>query len=91
PGVLNYLYNTATPNDELISGPTGIGYTYPNYWGNQTYLNNYVALTNDYMNRAGLRVLTVWNQINGATNANVGNSFAQYAPSLYGLTAQNAG
>jgi hypothetical protein len=91
PGVLDYLYDTATPNDNLISGPTGIGYTYPNYWGNQTYLDNYVALTDDYMERAGLRVLTVWNQINGATNTNVGNSFANHAPSLLGLTAQNAG
>lgn len=91
PGVLNHLYNTATPNDNLIGGPTGVGYTYPNYWGNQSYLDNYVALSNDYTNRAGLKVITVWNQINGATNPNVGNSFANYAPSLLGLTAQNAG
>ncbi|WP_434384358.1 GxGYxYP domain-containing protein [Melittangium boletus] len=91
PGVLNYLHTTATPNDNLISGPTGLGYTYPNYWGNATHLDNYVALTNDYMNRAGLKVLTVWNKIDGATNTNVGNSFAAFAPSLLGLTAQNAG
>lgn len=91
PGLLNYLYNTATPNDNLISGPTGIGYTYPNYWGNQAYLDSYVALTEDYMNRSGLKVLTVWNTINGGTNTNVGNSFAYNAPSLLGLTAQNAG
>ncbi|SES96859.1 GxGYxYP domain-containing protein [Stigmatella erecta] len=91
PGVLNYLHATSTPNDNLISGPTGLGYTYPNYWGNAAYLDRYVALTNDYMNRSGLTVLTVWNKIDGATNTNVGNSFAAHAPSLLGLTAQNAG
>ncbi|ATB27180.1 GxGYxYP domain-containing protein [Melittangium boletus] len=91
PGVLNYLHTTATPNDNLISGPTGLGYTYPNYWGNQSHLDNYVSLTNDYMSRSGLKVLTVWNTITGGTNTNVGNSFATYAPSLLGLTAQNAG
>lgn len=91
PGVLDYLYDTATPNDALISGPTGIGYTYPNLWGSQTFLDNYVTLSNDYMKRAGLKVLTVWNFINGATNDNVGNSFAAHAPSLLGLTAMNSG
>ncbi|EAU61743.1 GxGYxYP domain-containing protein, partial [Stigmatella aurantiaca] len=91
PGVLNYLHTTATANDNLISGPTGLGYTYPNYWGNQSYLDNYVSLTQDYMNRAGLKIVTVWNKIDGATNTNVGNSFAAYAPLLLGLTAQNAG
>ncbi|WNG17530.1 hypothetical protein [Cystobacter fuscus] len=91
PGVLNYLHATATPNDNLISGPTGLGYTYPNYWGNASHLDNYVTLTGDYMNRSGLKVLTVWNKIDGATNTNVGNSFAYNAPSLLGLTAQNAG
>lgn len=91
PGILNYLYNTATPNDALISGPSGIGYTYPNYWGNQAYLDSFVSLSNDYLKRAGLKVVTVWNQINGGINTNVGNSFANNAPSLLGLTAQNAG
>ncbi|MCM3626089.1 hypothetical protein M3194_01750 [Paenibacillus glycanilyticus] len=91
PGVLNYLYNTATPNDALIAGPSGVGYTYPNAWANQAYLDNFVALSNDYMNRAGLKVATIWNTITGGINPNVGNSFAQYAPSLLGLTGQNAG
>ncbi|WP_127493219.1 GxGYxYP domain-containing protein [Paenibacillus glycanilyticus] len=91
PGVLNYLYDSATPNDALIAGPSGFGYTYPNAWANQTYLNKFVALSNDYMNRAGLKVATIWNTITGGINPNVGESFAQYAPSLLGLTGQNAG
>lgn len=91
PGVLNYLYNTATKNDCLISGPSGVGYTYPNYWTNQTYLDSFVKLSDNYMNRAGLKVATIWNTILGGINDNVGNSFAINAPSLLGLTSMNAG
>jgi hypothetical protein len=91
PGVLNYLYETATPNDALIAGPSGFGYTYPNAWANQTYLDKFVSISDDYMNRAGLKVATIWNTITGGINPNVGESFAKYAPSLLGLTGQNAG
>jgi hypothetical protein len=91
PGVLHYLYQTATPNDVFICGPTGLGYTYPNFWTHQAQLDSYLSLTHDYLQRAGLTIVTVWNFITGATNANVGNSFAEHAPSLLGLTAQNAG
>ncbi|GLX70959.1 GxGYxYP domain-containing protein [Paenibacillus glycanilyticus] len=91
PGILNYLYESATPNDALISGPSGFGYTYPNAWANQTYLDKFVSISNDYMNRAGLKVATIWNTITGGINPNVGESFAQNAPSLLGLTGQNAG
>ena len=31
PGALNYLYDSATDNDNLISGPSGLGYIYPNF------------------------------------------------------------
>jgi len=48
-------------------------------------------MTNDYCSRAGLRVITIWNTILGGINTNVGESFADYAPSLLGLTAMNAG
>ncbi|CAM4061344.1 GxGYxYP domain-containing protein [Saccharibacillus endophyticus] len=91
PGVLDYLYDTATVNDALIAGPSGVGYTYPNYWNNQTYLDEYTALSGDYMERAGLKVVTIWNTITGSTNPNVGESFAQNAPNLLGMTAQGGG
>ena len=91
PGALNYYYSSATANDNLISGPSGYGYTYPNSWPNQAQLDQFVVKTEDYTRRAGLRVVTVWNTIVGSTNANVGNSFATNARSLLGLTAQNTG
>lgn len=91
PGALNYFYQTATDNDNLISGPSGYGYTYPNDFPNQNVLNQFVAKTEDYNKRAGFRVVTIWNTIVGGINQNVGEAFATYAPSLLGVTAQNTG
>lgn len=91
PGALNYYHKTATVNDNLISGPSGYGYTYPNNWPSATALNDYVAKTEDYNARAGFRVITIWNTITGGINQNVGKTFADLAPTLLGLTAQNTG
>jgi len=91
PGALNYFWQTATDNDNLISGPSGYGYTYPNSWPNQNQLNQFVAKTEDYDRRAGFRVITIWNTITGGINQNVGETFASIAPSLLGVTAQNTG
>lgn len=91
PSALNFYWSSATGNDELISGPSGYGYTYPNNWPDSNQLNQFVSKTNDYVERAGLRVVTVWNTITGGINANVGQTYADYAPSLLGLTAQNTG
>ncbi len=41
--------------------------------------------------RAGFRIITVWNTINGGINANVGESYAKNATSLLGITGQNTG
>ncbi|MDR6565152.1 T9SS type A sorting domain-containing protein [Chitinophaga ginsengisegetis] len=91
PGALNFYHQTSTNNDNLISGPSGYGYAYPNNFPNQNTLNQFVAKTEDYNKRAGFRVVTIWNTITGGINQNVGESFATYAPSLLGLTAQNTG
>jgi hypothetical protein len=91
PGALNFYHSTSTDNDNLISGPSGYGYAYPNSFPNQQKLKNFVSKTEDYNVRAGLRVVTIWNTITGGINDNVGNAFAKNAPSLLGLTAQNTG
>lgn len=91
PAALNYYHQTATANDNLISGPSGYGYAYPNNFPNATLLNQYVTKTEDYNKKAGLRVVTIWNTITGGINQNVGEAYADYAPSLLGLTAQNTG
>ncbi|MBC9915310.1 GxGYxYP domain-containing protein [Chitinophaga varians] len=91
PGALNYLWQSSTNNDNLISGPSGYGYTYPNSWPDQQLLNQFVAKTETYNQRAGFRVVTIWNTITGGINQNTGQTFALKAPSLLGMTAQNTG
>jgi hypothetical protein len=91
PGALSYYYASSTANDNLISGPSGYGYAYPNVWPSQAELDAFVARTDDYALRAGLRVVTIWNTITGGIDADVGATFAAHAPSLLGLTAQNTG
>lgn len=91
PGALAYYWKTATENDALISGPSGYGYTYPNQWKNPDQLAQFVKKTEEYNQRAGFRVVTVWNTITGGIDKNVGESFADHAPTLLGLTAQNTG
>ncbi|MES2427773.1 MAG: GxGYxYP domain-containing protein [Bacteroidota bacterium] len=91
PGALNYYWKTSTNNDNLISGPSGYGYTYPNTWTDENLLKQFVSKTQDYTDRAGLRVITIWNTITGGINPNVGKIYATQAKSLLGVTAQNTG
>ncbi|PSL23037.1 GxGYxYP domain-containing protein [Chitinophaga ginsengisoli] len=91
PGALNYYWQTSTNNDNLISGPSGYGYAYPNSWPDQARLNQFAAKTDEYNRRAGFRVITIWNTITGGINQNVGQTFATNAPYTLGLTAQNTG
>ena len=91
PGPLNYFYDTATDNDNLISGPSGLGYIYPNFFPNDDRLAEYVARTEAYNKATGIRVTTIWNTITGGIDENVGEVYAREAPSLLGLTGQNTG
>lgn len=91
PGALNYYWQTSTNNDNLISGPSGYGYTYPNAWPDEKLLKKFVSKTENYNNRAGLRVITIWNTINGGINPEIGKIYASEAKSLLGITAQNTG
>jgi MYXO-CTERM domain-containing protein len=91
PGALAYYWSTATPNDTILSGPSGYGYTYPNLWANAAQLDQFVTRTEQYNEQAGFRMITVWNTITGGINANVGDSYAKNATSLLGVTAQNTG
>jgi hypothetical protein len=94
PAALSYFHQSSTDNDNLISGPSGYGYTYPNRWVAQSLnddLATFVARTEAYNVAAGLRVITVWNTITGGIDQSVGRIFADNAPTLLGVTAQNTG
>lgn len=92
PGLLNYYYKTATPNDFFASGPSGLGYTLlydaHNYKWNNTggkAFDEYLKLTQRYLEKSGLRVITVWDEINQGQM----EMYATYCRYLYGVTQQD--
>ena len=73
----------------LISGPSGLGYAYPEFSRmTQTQLDQYVTQTEDYTRRAGLKVIKIWNTNTGGIKANVGSDYASKCPDLLGLTTR---
>lgn len=91
PMMLNYYYGKATENDCFVSGPSGMGYAMPydahnsRYYAsssNSTLITPYTQLTQRYIEKAGLRVITIWDDISTIQR----RVFAQNCPYLYGLT-----
>jgi hypothetical protein len=91
PIILQYFSSTATANDVLVSGPSGLGYTYPQRW-TQTpgdSFASYAYRSASYLERAGLNVITVWN--NGVLltqSQQQASDYATYMPELLGVTDQ---
>ncbi|HEY4415949.1 MAG TPA: LamG-like jellyroll fold domain-containing protein, partial [Verrucomicrobiae bacterium] len=83
PGLFSYYWNTITTNDCLISGPNGAGYTHVENWTTAN-MTAFAAVSAPYLQRAGLRVITVWDSVN-STRARI---YATNCPSLLGLTDQ---
>ncbi|MGL5705827.1 MAG: discoidin domain-containing protein [Tannerellaceae bacterium] len=92
PGLLNYYYSTATPNDFFAAGPSGLGYAliydaHNRVWNSskQSDFVPYANLTQQYLEKSGLRVITVWDEVNQAQM----NVFADKCRYLYGVTQQD--
>lgn len=88
PVILRYYQTTATVNDALVSGPSGLGYTYPEAWPSATTFGTYTQLSNTYLNEANLDVITLWNNGVDLSAANA-QSYANDMPNLVGATIQN--
>ena len=84
PQILNYYYKTATPNDVLICGPSGLGYSTSFEWPGEAFSRQYGKLTNGYFERSAFNVITVWHELSGKK----AEWFTQGFPSLLGLTTQ---
>lgn len=84
PVMLNYYWSTATTNDCLISGPSGAGYARVEHWSGAN-LDAFASIADGYLQRSGLRVITVWDSVNSA----IAQAYATNCPSLLGLTDQN--
>ena len=85
-GMLNHYWSTATTNDCLVSGPSGAGYARLDFW-NAPDLNAFTRLSDSYLQRSGIRVITVWLRVTDA----IGNSFNANCPSLLGLISHEGG
>lgn len=86
PALLNYYYQTATADDCLVSGPSGAGYARLDFW-RPSALDSFTRLTNPYLERSGLRIITVWLRVDDK----IGNSFAANCPALLGLISHEGG
>ena len=92
PGLLNYFYKTASPNDFFASGPSGLGYAliydaHNKKWNNTggNPFERYTKFTQRYLERSGLRVITIWDQINESQM----DQYADNCRYLYGITQQD--
>ena len=85
PQLLNYYYKTATENDVLVCGPSGLGYTTTAHWRDKEFARQYAEITNSYFERTAFNFITFWR---GATSKKL-NWFADKCPSLLGSTVQN--
>jgi hypothetical protein len=84
PMMLDYYWSTATTNDCLVSGPSGAGYAHINHW-NSAKLAAFARISAPYLQRSGLRVITVWDKVTSP----VARAFAAHCPTLLGLTDQS--
>ena len=92
PGLLNYYYKTATPNDFFASGPSGLGYaliydSHNRVWNTNkhTEFNQYTRLTQQYLEKSGLRVITVWDEVSEEQM----DTYAVNCRYLYGATQED--
>ena len=58
PSILSHYQRTATPDDDLISSPSGSGYYYPSCWSTNN-LNRFLQRTNTYLARTGMHVIFI--------------------------------
>lgn len=94
PGLLNWYYSSATEMDCLVSGPSGLGYAliydaHNRVWNTDTMeeIDPYTRLTGRYLEKSGLRVITIWDEVNRAQM----ESYTKNCRYLYGVTLEDWG
>ena len=94
PMMLNYYYRKATNNDCFVSGPSGMGYAMPYDAHNSRYyapsnstktITPYTQLTQRYIEKAGLRVITIWDDVSTSQR----KAYVENCPYLYGPLDQH--
>lgn len=64
PAILNYFLDTKTDNDQLVAGPSGAGYFYPNPWPDSSF-PGFLKRTAAYLKNTGMTIPYVLNRIDG--------------------------
>ena len=97
PGMLNYYYSSATARDCFVTGPSGMGYLMPfntltepgapvgDKLTDPARMDGYSRMTETYLQRSGLRVATIWDDMTPMQRA----SYEKHCRNLYGATVQN--
>ncbi len=88
PAIVDYYYETATPNDCFVGAVSGVGYTYPDHYG-QRYrepdrtriFDEFLALTAQHMEWMDLRDLWVM----GVSKPELLRRYAEKIPTLRSL------
>jgi hypothetical protein len=85
PDVVNYYYSTASPDDCFVTAVSGIGYTYPDSYGeryrkpyNTSLFEGFLGQTREYMKRMDCNVIWPMN----VTKRQTISLYAQYIPFL---------
>lgn len=95
PGILNSYYTSASENDFFASGPSGLGYAlvidelngFDVNFTNKEHIDAYTSLSNKYLERSGIRVITIWDRVNSQHI----QSYSENARYIYGNTYQDWG
>jgi hypothetical protein len=97
PGMMNYYYSSATAQDCFVTGPSGMGYMMPfntleepgapvgDKLTDPSRMDGYARMTETYLQRSGLRVATIWDDMTPMQRA----SYEKHCRNLYGATVQN--
>ncbi|MDQ6423023.1 GxGYxYP family putative glycoside hydrolase [Paenibacillus sp. LHD-117] len=64
PAMLNYFRGTATANDQIIAGPSGAGYFYPDAWPDSSFAT-FLKDTKKYLKKTGMDIPYVLNRVDG--------------------------
>ncbi|MCC3371610.1 GxGYxYP domain-containing protein [Cohnella sp. REN36] len=64
PAILGYYRQTATANDQLIAGPSGAGYFYPEAWPEASFAD-FLKSSYSYLKKTGMTVPYVLNRVDG--------------------------
>jgi hypothetical protein len=65
PAILSHYRSTATPNDLLVMGPSGVGYHYPDAWKPEV-LDQFLADTAPYITRSAMNIPYILNRADHA-------------------------